>query len=164
MTAEAPTTKAPTETVTYAYIGRMPCGCVRGMCIDDPAKPRNTAKWVADMITNGMAVERMPLEQARQHPLGRCAQCDPPIVKASAALALNFQREHPDRAIALHEGRWLLAYPGEAPPESVVFPPRCGKTVGGGVICGLRHGHAGWCQPWANGEYEPWRQGDDADA
>lgn len=47
----------------FAYVGKRPCGCVRAVTVD--AADKLTAKDVSDFIRRGLAVERVPVEDAR---------------------------------------------------------------------------------------------------
>lgn len=57
----------------FCYIGRCSCGCgaIRGASVDLPAHKDETAKFVADLIRDGMQVERVPVETARAE-FGEC--------------------------------------------------------------------------------------------
>lgn len=48
-----------------AYVGRAPCGCVRGIIVDDPSNRSYIAKETGKWIRAGLVVERMPIEEAR---------------------------------------------------------------------------------------------------
>ena len=43
---------------TGTYISRLPCGCVCGLCVDDPDSKREVAKWIAKEIRSGATIER----------------------------------------------------------------------------------------------------------
>ena len=57
----------------FVYIGRKPCGCVTCAAVDDPEQNRSVAREVAAMVKKGMAVTRVPIDEARTvlHPC-RC--------------------------------------------------------------------------------------------
>jgi hypothetical protein len=50
----------------FAYIAVEPCGCVTGAVVDAPGRPREVAKDVAAFVRQGSAVERVPVESARE--------------------------------------------------------------------------------------------------
>jgi len=51
---------------TPCYIGRIPaCGCVVAVVVDEPEHAKSTAKDVAGFIRDGLAVERMTVDEAR---------------------------------------------------------------------------------------------------
>lgn len=53
----------------HAYIGRATgCGCIRSAVVDKPSDPAWTAGHVADMVRDGLAVERVPVEAVRSTP------------------------------------------------------------------------------------------------
>lgn len=68
----------------YAYIGRRPCGHIRAAVVDDQNRQSWTALHVAEMISSGLAVERVTAEYVRAHGFGRCDECDPPKSKQAA--------------------------------------------------------------------------------
>jgi hypothetical protein len=47
---------------THIYFGELPCGCIEVVCADIPEIKKETAKSVAEMIKNGYAVKRIPVE------------------------------------------------------------------------------------------------------
>lgn len=53
------------------YIGRMPCGCVVAVAIDDPQFKKHTAKSVADFIKEGYSVEHVNWDSVK-HEFGSC--------------------------------------------------------------------------------------------
>lgn len=50
---------------THVYIGTMPCGCQVAAAVDCVDSPKQTAKWVAEMIRDGYAVTRHALTDFR---------------------------------------------------------------------------------------------------
>jgi hypothetical protein len=46
---------------THVYIGTLPCGCHVAAAVDDIESPRQTAKYVAEMIRHGYSVTRHAL-------------------------------------------------------------------------------------------------------
>lgn len=60
-------------TATHAYVSRRPCGHPVGLCVDDPAHPRDTAKFVASEVRGGNTVERVTIEEARVIGVEYCA-------------------------------------------------------------------------------------------
>jgi hypothetical protein len=58
-------TKA-TEQV-FCYVGKCACGCgaVRAASVDLPKYKKDTAKFVSDLIRDGMQVDRMEVEKVR---------------------------------------------------------------------------------------------------
>jgi hypothetical protein len=56
---------------THAYVGRAPCGCVRGLIVDDDAHKRDTSleigRWMrGDRRTPPWTIERVTIEEARK--------------------------------------------------------------------------------------------------
>lgn len=49
----------------FAYIGRLPCGCVVAMMVDAPDRKRHTGKEVGKWIADGLNIERVRCEDAR---------------------------------------------------------------------------------------------------
>lgn len=45
---------------THEYIGKKWCGCIVAMTADLPQFSKHTAKSVAEMISDGLTVERVP--------------------------------------------------------------------------------------------------------
>lgn len=50
----------------YAYMGRETCGCVTCVTVDNPEYKKYVAKDLSDWIRQGLSVERVPIEEARQ--------------------------------------------------------------------------------------------------
>ena len=50
----------------FAYIGREKCGCVTCTVVDSPEFRKDTARYVARWLREGMDVERVSVEEARQ--------------------------------------------------------------------------------------------------
>ena len=48
-----------------AYVASCPHGHFVGVCVDEPAYAKSTAKDVADWIKRGCSVQHMTLEEAR---------------------------------------------------------------------------------------------------
>jgi hypothetical protein len=68
--------------LTHFYIFRKPCGCVVGGCPADP----EFADRVADMIREGVAVDRVDATTAQTIALGqRCAEHFSPSLPAPTA-------------------------------------------------------------------------------
>ena len=58
---------------THAYIGRCPeCSAIHGAIADTPSDKRWVAKMVADMIRDGLNVERVPFGQHAPIKLDGC--------------------------------------------------------------------------------------------
>jgi hypothetical protein len=49
-----------------AYMGRRSCGCVVAITVDDPEYKKDTAKEIGKWIRQGLAIERVSIETARQ--------------------------------------------------------------------------------------------------
>jgi hypothetical protein len=47
------------------YIGRCKCGAIVAACVDTPDRKKETAKDVAEFISDGLTVERMSVEDVR---------------------------------------------------------------------------------------------------
>lgn len=56
---------------TYAYVGIKDCGCIVAAAVDVKAHSKDVAKSVADFIKDGLKVERVTVEEAREK-LRRC--------------------------------------------------------------------------------------------
>ena len=54
-----------TDGATHCYIGKEKCGCTVAACVDLPQHPNWTAEAVAEFISEGMEVERVPMDDAR---------------------------------------------------------------------------------------------------
>lgn len=48
-----------------AYIARRECGCIMAAVVDNPARRNETAEFVAELIQDGLAVERVTVEVVR---------------------------------------------------------------------------------------------------
>ena len=59
----------------YAYIGIKKCGCVVAAVVDNPDHVKDVAKEVASCIREGLTIEHMPLEEARER-LGSSIRCE----------------------------------------------------------------------------------------
>lgn len=56
---------------THDYIGLKPCGCVVVVIADIPGAEKITAREVADLIREGLKVERIPIADLHEYlPLG----------------------------------------------------------------------------------------------
>jgi hypothetical protein len=70
------------ELLRRAYIARATCGCVYGVCTDDPRHPKDTARSVAEFIQQGLKVENVDWARYReisQEPtFFACPHTDPP--------------------------------------------------------------------------------------
>jgi hypothetical protein len=51
---------------TRCYVGRKDCGCVVAACVDNPEHRRDTARFVADIIKDGLTVETMTVKEVRR--------------------------------------------------------------------------------------------------
>lgn len=51
---------------SWTYIGRKPCGCVVAAAVDNPEYVQRTAHTVAQFVKDGLAVERVTTEVARE--------------------------------------------------------------------------------------------------
>lgn len=47
------------------YVAREPCGCVVGLCCDNPHTKRDTAKVVADWIRGGCTIALVSFEESK---------------------------------------------------------------------------------------------------
>lgn len=64
------------ESERMAYAGRCPkCGHLCAAAVDEPTHKRDTAKFVADMMRDGLNVERVTCEYVRQNLLS--CECVP---------------------------------------------------------------------------------------
>ncbi len=62
------------DELTYCYVGRMPvCGCIGVVTVDMPEHAKDTAKCVAEMVRDGLNVERMLVDDFRKTPAFGCA-------------------------------------------------------------------------------------------
>jgi len=62
----------------YTYCGFAPCGCIHAAVVDEPTRPRDVAKHVADFIRQGMRIERLTTQAVREHTRwGHCDKCRP---------------------------------------------------------------------------------------
>jgi hypothetical protein len=59
---------------THDYLATKPCGCAPGVCVD--LGDASTAKFVAEWIRDGYAVERVTHAEVRER-LGYCAAHKP---------------------------------------------------------------------------------------
>lgn len=55
----------------FLYVGIKPCGCVVALAAIDPRWTKDTARYVAGWIRDGLAVERVPVGDERCQ-LRRC--------------------------------------------------------------------------------------------
>jgi hypothetical protein len=57
----------------FCYIGRCKggCGVIRSAAVDRPKYKEDTAKFVAEIVRDGMTVERIPVEECRVQ-FGHC--------------------------------------------------------------------------------------------
>ena len=60
----APLVELPQLAGTHSYIGIAPCGCARAFAHDVPGCEKDTAEFVADMISGGMKVDRVTRDDA----------------------------------------------------------------------------------------------------
>jgi len=75
------------------YIGRAECGCVLAVTVDDGETPKETAKFVAEMIERGHAVERVTVGWVRTNKFGHHLDCPkrvPPPAPTPMQEALEF--------------------------------------------------------------------------
>lgn len=62
-----------TQTVpSHCYIGRKPCGCAINLCVDNPDEPKHTARLVKRMKSDGLTVERVPIDDGRNLFVAEC--------------------------------------------------------------------------------------------
>lgn len=54
------------EVRPMAYAGRDTCGCVVAVTVDEPKRREHVAATVAEWIRDGLAIERVTIEEARQ--------------------------------------------------------------------------------------------------
>ena len=80
--AQAEAAKPIPEHERRAYIALADCGCVQGVCTDDPRRPKETAKFVADFIRCGLKVENVDWaryrEICKESTYFACPHSDPP--------------------------------------------------------------------------------------
>lgn len=50
-----------------AYIGRKSCGCIVAATVDDPIFKKDTAKFVAKLLRDGLFVERVSCQFVRDN-------------------------------------------------------------------------------------------------
>ncbi len=63
------------DETTYCYVGIMPgCGCAGMVTVDDEKYVKDTAKFVASGIRDGLEMRRMTVVEFRQLPQFGCAQ------------------------------------------------------------------------------------------
>jgi hypothetical protein len=67
---------------TPSYIGRGECGCLFAAVVDDPAHRRDTARSVAQMIRDGLAVERSTVQYVRDN-WKHCPHQEPEVTQLS---------------------------------------------------------------------------------
>jgi len=48
------------------YVGRKPCGCCRAAVVDAPSAGKEVIKTEADFVRQGMIVEHVTLDRARE--------------------------------------------------------------------------------------------------
>jgi hypothetical protein len=60
----------------FVYVGIKACGCCVAGRVDTPDNPKDVAEFVAEMICDGLRVERVSVDDARCT-LRRC-RCDEP--------------------------------------------------------------------------------------
>lgn len=63
------------EVKDECYVGRKECGCFVAAIVDAPEHRKDTAREVAKWIRQGLAIERMSVEDVRQK-LMRCPHTD----------------------------------------------------------------------------------------
>jgi len=67
--------------MSMAYVGvAQPCGHWVAACVDLPDSKRDTARFVADCVRDGLEVIRVDVEQVRVQ-LGGCEKCCPKAFK-----------------------------------------------------------------------------------
>lgn len=49
------------------YVGIKPCGCCVAVCVDIPEHKKDTAKFVARCLKDGLTVERKTVEWSRKN-------------------------------------------------------------------------------------------------
>lgn len=57
--------KTTLEKCTHCYVGRKTCGCVMAVVVDEPDRPKDTARSVAEFIKDGLSISRMLIEDFR---------------------------------------------------------------------------------------------------
>lgn len=50
---------------THVYIGKLKCGCVVSVCLDDAKHARDTNKFIVGQTRSGYALERISIEDYR---------------------------------------------------------------------------------------------------
>jgi len=61
------------DSEVYCYIGRQPsCGSVVAVTVDTADSKKRTARYIAEWIREGMAIERVSLETFRGLKMQRC--------------------------------------------------------------------------------------------
>lgn len=56
------------------YVGRDACGCLVSCIVDHPGEERYIAQYVADLIQEGLVIERMTVDEARQKLGHKCGK------------------------------------------------------------------------------------------
>lgn len=56
--------------MTYAYVGRAECGCIQAMTVD--RGDHDTGQSVAEMIENGLTVDRVAYSEVQEMRLDHC--------------------------------------------------------------------------------------------
>ena len=65
-----------------SFVGLHSCGNIIACVVDDPAHAKDTAKFVASLIRDGLRVEKMDTEQVRS---GHWCNCERPVIKGRKA-------------------------------------------------------------------------------
>jgi hypothetical protein len=54
-------------TCTHVYVGRLICGCAVAVVVDEPDRPKDTAKTVHEYMLEGYTIDRMTVEDYRKN-------------------------------------------------------------------------------------------------
>ncbi len=54
--------------MSFCYIGRAACGCIRAVVLDEPNHQEDVAKDVSDFIKSGLTIERVQTETVNSAP------------------------------------------------------------------------------------------------
>ena len=57
-----------------AYVGRQECGCIIAATVDNPAHKNHVANDLAEWVRDGLTIERLTLEEAREQFGCKCVE------------------------------------------------------------------------------------------
>lgn len=80
------------KTPLFWYVGVKPCGCVPFACADEPRMGRD----IADAVKRGLALERVPVAQARERFAYKCGvhqSLHKPVAAACLLARKQMERE-----------------------------------------------------------------------